>query len=428
VIVAEKLASCWPIRPLGEVATFLDHLRRPVREEDRNPGAYPYYGATSQQGTIDGYIFNEPLVLLAEDGGPFGDSAKPIAYAINGKTWVNNHAHVLRAHAGAIQTGFLFRVLSFYNVLPFITGTTRGKLTKSDASRIPIPLPPLSEQRRVVELLDQADALRRKRAEADAKAARILPALFYQMFGDPATNPMGWEMVDLGAVTAEGPQNGLYKPASEYGDGTPILRIDSFYDGQVTRLESLRRLRLTQAEISRYQLRENDIVINRVNSLEFLGKSALIPQLSEPTVFESNMMRLSVDRTRMMPRFLIEFLQTSFARSQMLGRAKDAINQSSINQHDVQGIQIPLPMVDLQGQFGNRVEGIRQLFCKAGHSHNALDVLFQTLLHRAFSGDLTARWREAHLHELLAEMEQQAQARALGAGTSGREQLPFRSG
>lgn len=80
---------------LGKAVEFLDSKRRPVKASDRVPGPYPYYGANGQQGTIDDYIFDEPLVLLAEDGGHFFEPQRGIAYKITGKTWVNNHAHVL---------------------------------------------------------------------------------------------------------------------------------------------------------------------------------------------------------------------------------------------------------------------------------------------------------------------------------------------
>ena len=76
---------------LGDVVEFLDSKRRPVTESDRRSGPYPYYGANGLQGTIDEYIFDEPLVLLAEDGGHFDDPERGIAYRVSGKTWVNNH-------------------------------------------------------------------------------------------------------------------------------------------------------------------------------------------------------------------------------------------------------------------------------------------------------------------------------------------------
>ena len=151
----------------------------------------------------------------------------------------------------------------------------KGVLRK-DIEKLEIPLPPLSEQERIVDILHQADRLRRLRAKADAKAARILPALFIKMFGDPAKNPRRLPAVELGTVIFEGPQNGLYKPASSYGKGTKILRIDGFYGGEVSNLNTLKRLKTSREEITKYGLQHSDIVVNRVNSEEYLGKSAII--------------------------------------------------------------------------------------------------------------------------------------------------------
>ncbi len=86
----------FPIKTLGEVADFLDSRRRPITASDRVSGPYPYYGANGQQDSVVGYIFDESLILLAEDGGMFDQPDRGIAYAIEGKTWVNNHAHVIR--------------------------------------------------------------------------------------------------------------------------------------------------------------------------------------------------------------------------------------------------------------------------------------------------------------------------------------------
>ncbi len=95
----ERLPEGWTRAPLEDLVEILDHLRVPVNhtERARRSGDVPYYGATGQVGWINDFLFNEQLVLLGEDGAPFLDKSKPIAYIIAGKSWVNNHAHVLRA-------------------------------------------------------------------------------------------------------------------------------------------------------------------------------------------------------------------------------------------------------------------------------------------------------------------------------------------
>lgn len=267
-------------------------------------------------------------------------------------------------------------------------GANIKNLRKSELELQPIPAPPVAEQRRIADILARAEGIVRLRRQAAMLGSELIPSLFADMIGDPASNSRGWPMVELGAVISDGPQNGLYKPVSAYGNGTPILRIDAFYDGEVCDLASLRRLQVTEDERRKFGLREDDIVINRVNSPEYLGKSALIPPLSEEIVFESNMMRFSADCTRIEPRFLIQYLQTGFVKRTMLSKAKHAINQSSINQGDVQSIPLMLPPLAEQERFVRQCQTIQSIIGQARLALVKADELFQSLLYCAFRGEL----------------------------------------
>jgi type I restriction enzyme S subunit len=233
-------------------------------------------------------------------------------------------------------------------------GATVHSLQSGFLEKLAIPMVSTSEQYRIVDLLSRAENIVRMRREAQQKAKEVIPALFLDMFGEPGKNPKGWGVTTLGALIADGPQNGLYKPAHAYGSGTPILRIDGFYNGRVKPMSGWKRLRLEPSEAERFRLTEGDIIINRVNSPEYLGKSTLIPYLDEPAVFESNMMRASVDKAEILPEFVIAFLQTSFARSALVKNAKHAINQSSINQGDVKSVPIYKPPISKQAAFRER--------------------------------------------------------------------------
>jgi len=251
-----------------------------------------------------------------------------------------------------------------------------------------LPLPSLPDQRRIADVLDRADALRARRRATLAQLDALTQTLFLDLFGDPAKNPRGWSRKPLGELISAGPQNGLYKPSSDYGSGTPILRIDAFYDGVVTKLASLKRVRISAEEQALYALREGEIVINRVNSPEYLGKSALIPGLSEAIVFESNMMRFDVDRKILDPGYLIQYLQTSFVRRHILRSAKDAVNQSSINQQDVKALPVIVPPLALQRLFTQRLAARERLKAAHDSSRAELEALFESLQHRAFRGEL----------------------------------------
>lgn len=150
------LPSGWSYATLGEVADTLDSLRVPVNhvERDARPGEVPYFGATGQVGWIDDFIFDEELVLLGEDGAPFLNKSKSIAYMIRGKSWVNNHAHVLRGKPG-VSNSFIMHQLNDTDFRPFVSGTTRLKLPQAPMRRIPLRICPSKEQIRIVEEIEK---------------------------------------------------------------------------------------------------------------------------------------------------------------------------------------------------------------------------------------------------------------------------------
>lgn len=138
----------WAEVALGDVTECLDRFRVPVKESERRSGDVPYFGANGQQGWIDRHIFNEPLVLVAEDGGHFSAPERGVAYRVDGPAWVNNHAHILRP-GRCVDRDYLHWVLRNYDFTRFISGSTRSKLNQQQLMRATIPLPPLDEQRRI---------------------------------------------------------------------------------------------------------------------------------------------------------------------------------------------------------------------------------------------------------------------------------------
>lgn len=166
----------WDEKTLGELCDVLDSRRKPITKKDRVAGVYPYYGATGILDYVSGWIFDEELVLLGEDGAKW-TSGEQSAFKINGKTWVNNHAHVLRPKRDRISDTYLIYNLNFQNLMPYITGTTVPKLNQEKMRSITIPLPPLPEQERIVAKLDKAfEAIDKAKtiAETNLKNAKEL--------------------------------------------------------------------------------------------------------------------------------------------------------------------------------------------------------------------------------------------------------------
>lgn len=268
------------------------------------------------------------------------------------------------------------------------TGINLPRLSPAELARFELPLPPIEEQRRLTAVLDNTDALRSKWRDSCTLLDELTWSIFYDMFGDAALNPFGWSRATLGELIIDGPQNGLYKPSTDYGMGTRILRIDGFYDGSMSDQSSLKRVRISEDDRRVFALHMDDIVINRVNSLEYLGKCALVPDLAESTVFESNMMRLRVDGRRLEPQYLTDFLRTPYVKSQIAVAAKQAVNQASINQQDVRALHVSLPPISLQTSYVHRRTAISAEVRLRRRAISRLDSLFASLQQRAFSGRL----------------------------------------
>ena len=181
---------------LEDVCEILDSKRVPITAKDRKAGPYPYYGANGVQDYVAEYIFDDELVLLAEDGGHFGSADKPIAYRVSGKCWVNNHAHVLKAKE-CIDVDYLCYSLMFRDVSDIVNGATRQKLTQADMRQIEIPLLPIEDQRVVVAKIKKVFELIALRKEQLAKLDQLVKSRFVELFGTIHDNKFGYEIKTL---------------------------------------------------------------------------------------------------------------------------------------------------------------------------------------------------------------------------------------
>lgn len=261
---------------------------------------------------------------------------------------------VLRATARVLPEYLYFFVRSrtfLEGLRRLVKGALYPAVSESVILDRKLPLPDIDAQRRIADILLCAQRGVQLRRDIQANSMRMDSAVYFDVFGDSLTNPKGWPIAELGSVLAGTPQNGLYKPQTDYGSGTPIVRIDSFRDGELRDPAFIKRVRLDEAELRRYALAEGDIVVNRVNSPELVGKNLYVPALPEPTVFESNMMRLRIDTGKALPRYVIAALQTTRTRHHFLVNTKRAISQASLNQQDLKSLTLMLPPLEKQAAF-----------------------------------------------------------------------------
>lgn len=385
MISRNSLNSNWQKVELGDVVVFLDNLRKPVTAKDRKLGPYPYYGANGKQDNVSDYIFDEPLVLLAEDGGHFGDPLKTIAYKVDGKCWVNNHAHVLRP-TNKIDIRFLCRHLERYDVRPFTSGTTRLKLNKAKASKIPLALPPLSEQKRIADILDKADAIRRKRQEAGSHIASISMAIFYNSFKEHlASDKLIAKLSDVAEVVS-GVTKGRKLNPNEVRE-VPYLRVANVQAGFLD-LTELKTIPAKKSEIDSLALQCGDVVMTEGGDYDKLGRGALWEHPIADCIHQNHVFRVRVNHKQILPTFFVHYLQSQIVKSYFLRCAKKTTNLASINMTQLRLLPVPLPPTKLQKQFEDEFNMIRNMIKEHVKAEKKSDDLFRSLVQRAFKGEL----------------------------------------
>ena len=197
-------SGVWPLVPLGEVTENFDCRRAPVKELERKPGSFPYYGASGVVDHVDSYLFDGEYLLIGEDGENLRTRQTPIAFLAKGKFWVNNHAHIVLGNHRA-DTLFLKYAVSQADISPYLTGSTMPKLSQGNLNRIPIPLPPLPEQRRIAKILGDLDdkiELNRTMNETLEQMARALFKSWFVDFDPVRAKMEGRTPTGMDAATA----------------------------------------------------------------------------------------------------------------------------------------------------------------------------------------------------------------------------------
>jgi len=203
----------WEILKIDDCCDILDSQRIPLNDETRRnmKGQYPYYGANGLLDRINDYIFDDNLILVAEDGGHFEEyKTKPIAYLVSGKCWVNNHAHILRAKKGWSREWVFYSVVH-KNIIAYIGGGTRSKLNQKELRAIPIPVPPFIEQRKIAEILSAVDEEIDKNNQIIEKTRELKKGLMQELLTrgighkkfkktEIGEIPGNWEVITLGNV------------------------------------------------------------------------------------------------------------------------------------------------------------------------------------------------------------------------------------
>ena len=259
-------------------------------------------------------------------------------------------------------------------------GVAQNNINMSILRNLPVPLPPLDEQRKIAAVLDKVSDLIAKRRQQLDKLDELVKSRFIEMFGVYPANPMGWEIGTIRDIVTE-VRYGSSRPAVD-GGKYPYLRMNNITYGGELDLSDTKRIDIPDNELDKCTVRRGDILFNRTNSKELVGKTCVYDR-DEMMVLAGFVIRIRV-KDRILPEFLSAFLNTDFSKQMLLGMCKTAIGQANINAQELQNIGLYLPPVELQQcfvQFKKETDKSKSTIQK---SLEKLEILKKSLMQKYF--------------------------------------------
>ena len=413
-----NLPEGWMWTTLEDCTEILDSQRVPINAKERETRItgkpetelHPYYGATGQVGWIDDFLFDDELILLGEDGAPFLDFSKDKAYLIKGKSWVNNHAHVLKAQTQITSNQLLCHYLNTFDYHDYVTGTTRLKLNQSLMRKIPVPLPPLPEQHRIVSKIEELftkldagiDALHKVGAQLKRYRQSVLKAAFEGKLTEAwraehrdeiepdlsvANNlPGGWRWVTVDDLSQR-IHYGYTESATDDAIGPKFLRITDIQNNSVN-WDTVPYCRIDKVKLEQYLLKENDLVFARTGAT--VGKSFLIQGSIPDAVFASYLIRIVLAK-EICAKYVYAFFQSQSYWMQ-IHQGKLGSGQPNVNAKILSQITLPLPPFSEQQAIVSEVERCLSVADEVEKTVTSelkrAEQLRQSILKQAFSGKL----------------------------------------
>lgn len=388
----KELPKGWEWATIGDVVDVLDSRRVPVNATERatRPGNVPYYGATGQVGWINVALFDEPLVLLGEDGAPFLDPTKPKAYLIKGPSWVNNHAHVLRPRAGLTTDRFLKHVLDQVDYRPHVNGTTRLKLTQKAMSAMPVPLAPRAEQDRIVAAIEE-HLSRLNAAEAEVRSAERRIATLSEVSSRQALESQPWPWTTLGEIAEI--KGGVTKDGKRQGDPSfvevPYLRVANVQRGHLD-LSEVSTIRVLPDKAESLRLEPGDVLLNEGGDRDKLGRGWVWEGQIDRCIHQNHVFRARL--TDDFDPYFVSAHANTWGQGWFEEHGRQTTNLASINLGTLKQLPVPAPsrveQEAIVGELKRSTEAQARLQASIENARKRAAALRRSILAAAFSGQL----------------------------------------
>ena len=344
---------------LGDVATYINGYA--FKPEDRGKVGLPIIriqdltGNTYDLGFYDGEY---PSKIEINDGDVLISwSASLGVYVWNrGKALLNQHIFKVTFDKVEIDKNYFVYAVKYKldEMVMKTHGATMKHIVKKDFDATRIPYPSLREQEEIATILDKISMIIEVRKRELQLLDNLIKARFVEMFGDPIQNPKGWEVVTIGDIVTE-VRYGTSKPAVE-GGKYPYLRMNNLTaDGHLD-LNDLKYIDIPDDEIEKCVVRKGDVLFNRTNSIELVGKTAVF-DLPEDMIIAGYIIRVRLTE-KMLPEVLSQYMNLEALKGILRGMAKGAVNQANINAQELQSIKVYIPEMELQKQFVKMKEQI----------------------------------------------------------------------
>ena len=328
---------------------ILDSMRVPIVASEREEGEYPYYGANGIQDYVADYIFDDELVLLAEDGGNFGSRERPIAYRVSGKCWVNNHAHVLKPK-DELDVDYLCYSLMFYKVDGMVNGATRQKLTQAAMRKMQIPSRSMDEQKQIVDELNHIMKIKKQRQKELVLLDNLIKARFVEMFGNPVLNDKRWEQKSLGDITTKIGSGATPKGGKEtYQEkGITLIRSMNVHNGKFEYKDLAHISDEQGAKLDNVMIEENDVLLNITGAS--VARSCVVPNNILPARVNQHVCIIRCKKC-IIPEFLNNLLIDDNYQELLWNIAGSGATREAITKQQVENLNIILPSIELQNEF-----------------------------------------------------------------------------
>lgn len=386
------MISTWEYLPLSKAAEICDNLRKPINSKERNERIagksvselFPYYGATGQVGYIDDYITDGEYVLLGEDGAPFLSAFAEKAYIINGKTWVNNHAHILKSHT---SNKFLCYYLNSFNFKGYVSGTTRLKLTQASMKQIMVPVPPLEEQHRIVTRIEELFSQLDSGVETLKKTKEQLKVYRQAVLKEAFAHIDEYNIIrNMSSLVTSG-SRGWAKYYSN--SGAKFVRIGNltrtgididFKDTQFVELPD-------KAEGVRSKLLPNDVLVSITADL---GSIALVPDNIDEAYINQHIALVRFNNPNQ-GKFMAYYLRSDYGQKELLKNKRGA-GKLGLGLDDIRDSRVPIVTDDMASSVVVEIES-RLSVCDSiektiDTALQEAEALRQSILKQAFEGGL----------------------------------------